>query len=359
MSIVFSDGFDYYRNETELNQNYWYFYRYPTESSLFFITLVDLDSFPPLKRFPNSVKCIAVSGGTHSDSTVSMFRAINTQTSEFVVGFAIKYKVITATSGVPLILSFYDHTGSVAFSIGASFIQNRYEIYDKSNTFAGHTPDNSFDPTKWHYVEIEGDVSSSSTIRLHIDGMLAGTFTGVNTLNTGVTVKNARLLRFRSGSSSSTRVDYYLDDIYVVDKSGIPNSPLGNIRIDFIKPSVTIASNMNTSSGSDSATLLRNNDRNSYIYTSATGASAVFAFNSLPHNPQTIHAVSIVIRDYKTAPFAVNHHVSLDEDGTLSTFTIKSTENDVIKKNTYVQTPKGNNWTKTTLNNIRLKIERG
>lgn len=358
MAIVFTEGFDYYRNITELYSNTWSSLQFFEETTN--ISLIDLNAQPQHKRFPESKKCIFF-----EKSQEYIYKYSPASSSDFILGMAFKFTQETSSHSTtisPTFVSFMDEDGRILLSVAAIFSsgENRLRILNEEGNFAGETNTSAFTTGNWHYLEIEGTVSSQSTIKLYVDNNNVGTFTNVDTLNPSDSSKKVFYIQFSSpiaGSTSYSRM--YLDDIYFLDTaSGGPATRLGPIRLDFIGFSNTISNNFQVVGDTNPVAAINDISSSKYITTDVTNTSAKFTVANIPHNPSQIYNVNLITRVAKIHPSVRKTEITIFDDNALTNYELKNTEKDVIQRINGLSPPSGGSWTKTKFENLKVKIRK-
>jgi hypothetical protein len=152
-------------------------------------------------------------------------------------------------------------------------------------------------PTSWHWVEVHYKLSSSAGVfEVWLDGVRVINVTGVSTSGAGgSTVTNIWLGSTHAGNGPSM----WYDDLYIADPNTPPGAyPLGDSRIETLKPNADAGPNNGTpSSGTSHFAMVNENQwssANSLTLDNTSGQEELFGIGSLATNPESIWAVRVL-----------------------------------------------------------------
>lgn len=361
MAVIFTEGFDYYREKNEIIIN-WSSTDATTilSANTIDVELIDLSLQPQHKRFPESKKCLKLRGAA---TTVDILKHIESMSpNEFVFGCAIKYENYVSSNSTfnKEILNFYNVSGNSILRIVPNLTSGTfsYKIYDSNNTLVGETTASAFSIGQWHYLEIEASVSSQSTVKVFVDNNNIGTFSSVDLLTTGDTSKIVSSLKISKAGEGLPRADVYFDDMYMLDSSPGQIIRLGPSRIDYISVSSVVTSNFSVIGDIDPAAALRDLSNSKFIETSATNTSAVFTVENFSHSFSNIYAVNIITRASKLYPKPLKTEITLDNGTNTTNYEIKNIQSDLPQKLENIPAPSGSSWTKSELESLLVKFRR-
>lgn len=205
---------------------------------------------------------------------------------------------------------------------------------------------------KTYFHATEGEVS------VRIDGVDVLTVSGLNTLSFPCT-----RVRFLTGSGSSVAgdIEYFYDNLYVWDGTGVQNNDwLGDRSVIFLPVNSDGSSqDWSLSSGSDAYDLLDNvppDPSTDYIETSTLNAVSSFGVADLEHDQHDIAGVALWVQAQKTD--SGDSDITLDIDGETTPPTSLTEQPLYFSHVVEVDPNTAAQWEATDVNDIVVAVEK-
>lgn len=148
----------------------------------------------------------------------------------------------------------------------------------------------------WHYVEFKATIDNTSgSYTVRVDGTVVLSGTGADTqYSSSSSVANSIAI----GQSYAGFVEFYIDDVYILNTDGSPNDFLGDCRVDYLLPGANGATNDFTASAGSNYQCVDDadpDDDSTYVSSSTVGHVDLYAFGDISHTPDTIHGVQVLM----------------------------------------------------------------
>lgn len=302
--LLFSEGFDHYSMADLIAKKGWTLTtsgpshsvvagRYGGQAIRYSATTSGKNENPFRKSDP-------VTGGSHFSIASG---------SPFVVHVAWRWASGSFISFRPI--SLLTAAGGLVANVFCS--DSQFSINNAANTTVA--TGGAYAIANWYSLQLVGTVGSSTTLSLYVNGVLTCSANGVNTGTTTATNVGVEAANF----SNFTSPVFDTDDIAVFATS----SPVGEIRIDTLYPSVTgsyTAWTANTGTGpaavDDPATI---DSDTTYISSNTAGDRSTFTVPALSTTSGTVYGVTVIRTERKddtptrqTAPVIVASSTTYD-----------------------------------------------